>query len=76
MNSGLVLLSVLGLGLVALVFAARRWGKASVKEDVYKNTVKELLKIREASADAEKSVGALTSDELNERLRDAGLTRD
>jgi hypothetical protein len=76
MNSGLVLLGVLALGLVALVFAARRWGKASVKSDVSKGTIKELLRIRKASLDAEKDVSALTSDELDEFLREAGLTRD
>ena len=73
--------SLWSFGIVAmavglLVFVATRWGGSKVKKQVAEDNLDESNRIQEAGSDAEKTISALSLDELRKWLRDRNITRD
>jgi len=77
MSTGLIIFGTIVVLLVALMFAAKKWGGFGVKVKQAEDSFKEIVNAQDRAADAARRVGgSLSDDELNERLRKHGAFRD
>jgi len=72
MSSNLIILGVLALLILALALAARKWGVSSTKQEVGKDTTKEVTRISKEASDARSEVGSLSDAGVDQRLHDIG----
>lgn len=72
MSSSLIIFGVAFISIVALVFAARKWGINFATKEFHKDTAKEVIRISGEASDARKEVGSLSDASVDERLHDIG----